>query len=61
MLDVLAEASQDEEGDSPEDEEEAAYREEVWNSGSPKNKWVPKERRTRYYDRQQQLELVLTA
>ncbi|CAK9262523.1 unnamed protein product [Sphagnum jensenii] len=51
MLDVLAEASQDEEGNSPEDEEEAADREEVRNSGSPKSKWVPKEGRTRYYDR----------
>jgi hypothetical protein len=61
MLDVLAETSQDEEGDSPEDEEEAADREEVRNSGSPKSKWVPKEGRTRYYDRQQQLELVLAA
>jgi hypothetical protein len=53
MLDVLAEASQDEEGDSPEDEEEFADREEVRNSGSPKSKWVPKEGRTRYYGRQQ--------
>ncbi|CAK9270648.1 unnamed protein product [Sphagnum jensenii] len=61
MLDVLAEASQDEEGDSLEDEEEAADRKEVRNSGSPKSKWVPKEGRTRYYDRQQQLELVLAS
>jgi hypothetical protein len=61
MLNVLAEASQDEEGDSPKDEEESANREEGRNSGSPKSKWVPKEGRTRYYDRQQQLELVLAA
>ncbi len=59
MLDVLSETSQ--EGNSPEDEEEAADKEEVRNSGSPKGKWVPKERRTKYYDRQQQLELVLAA
>jgi hypothetical protein len=52
MLDVLAEASQDEEGDSPGDKEEAADEEEVRNSGSPKSKWVLKEGRTRYYDRQ---------
>jgi hypothetical protein len=49
MLDVLAETSQ--EGNSPEDEEEAADREEVRNSGSPKSKWVSKEVKTRYYDR----------
>ncbi|CAK9225541.1 unnamed protein product [Sphagnum troendelagicum] len=61
MLDVLAEASQDEEGDSPEEEGKAADREEVQNSGSPKSKRVLKEGKTRYYDRQQQLELVLAA
>ncbi len=49
MLDVLAETSQ--EGNSPEDDEEAADREEVRNSGFPKSKWLPKEGRTRYYDR----------
>ncbi len=59
MLDVLAETSQ--EGASLEDEEEAADREEVRNSRSPKSKWVPKEGRTKYYNRQQQLELVLAA
>jgi hypothetical protein len=61
MLDVLAEASQDEEGGSPENEEEAADGEEVRNSGSPKSKRVLKEGRTRYYNRQQQLKLVLDA
>jgi hypothetical protein len=61
MLDVLAEASQDEEDDSPEEDVEAADSEEVQNSGSPKGKRVLKEGRARYYNRQQQLELVLAA
>jgi hypothetical protein len=59
MLDVLAEASPDEEGDSHEEDVEAVDSEEVRNSGSPKGKRVLKEGRARYYNRQQQLELVL--
>jgi hypothetical protein len=64
MLDVLAETSQDQEDNSPmEDMEdmEAADSEEVRNSGSPNGNRVLKEGRVRYYNKQQQLELVLAA
>jgi hypothetical protein len=59
MLDVLAETSQDEEDNSPVEDMEAADNEEVRNSRSPNGKRVLKEGRARYYNRQQQLELVL--
>ncbi len=61
MLDVLVEASQDEKDDSPEEDVEAADSEEVRNLRSPSCKRMLTEGKTRYYDRQQQLELVLAA
>ncbi|CAK9249642.1 unnamed protein product [Sphagnum jensenii] len=61
MLDVLIEISQEEEDDSPEEGAEARVEKEVRNSWSSKTKRVQKERKTIYYDRKQQLELVLTA
>jgi hypothetical protein len=60
MLDALAEASQDEEDDSFEEDVEAADNEEVRNSGSPKDKRVLTGK-PKYYSKQQQLELVLAA
>jgi hypothetical protein len=60
MLEVLAEASQDEEDDSPEEDVEAVDTEEFRNLGSPKGKRIQTER-PKYYCRQQQLELVLAA
>jgi hypothetical protein len=61
MLDVLIETSQDEEDDSPEKGAEVAVGEEIRNLESSKNKQVMKRGKTRYYDRKQQLELVLAA
>ncbi len=61
FLDVLTETSQEVEDDLPEEGAEAEVREEAWNSGSSKSKRVQKEGKTRYYDRKQQLELVLAA
>jgi hypothetical protein len=61
MLNVLAETSQDQEDNSPMEDMEAADSEEVRNSGSPNGKRVLKEGRVSYYNRQQQLELVLAA
>jgi hypothetical protein len=60
MIDVLAEASQDEEDDSPEEDVEVANSEEVRNSGSPSGKRMLMGK-PKYYSRQQQLELVLVA
>jgi hypothetical protein len=60
MLDVLAEASQDKEDDSFEEDVGATDSEEVRNSGSPKDKRVLTGK-PKYYSRQQQLELVLAA
>ncbi len=60
MLDALAEASQDEEDDSFEEDVEATDSEEVRNSGFPKDKRVLT-RKPKYYSGQQQLELVLAA
>jgi hypothetical protein len=59
MLDVLTETS--EEDDSLEEGAEAVVAEEAQNSGSSRSKRVVKEGKTRYYDRRQQLELVLAA
>ncbi|CAM5999720.1 unnamed protein product [Sphagnum balticum] len=53
--------SQEEEDDSFEEGAEAGVEEEARNSWSSKTKRVHKERKTRYYDRKQQLELVLAA
>jgi hypothetical protein len=61
MLDVLTETSPDEEDDSPEEEVEAADGKEIQNSEPSRGKQVLKGGRTRYYDRKQQLELVLAA
>jgi len=61
MLDVLTETSQDKEDDSLEEGAEATVAEEAQNSGSSRSKQVLKEGKTRYYDRRQQLELVLAA
>jgi len=61
VLDVLTETSQDEEDDSPKDGIGAAAKKEIKNPGSSKGKRVLRRGRTRYYDRKQQLELVLAA
>jgi hypothetical protein len=60
MIDVFAEASQDEEDDSLEEDVEATDSEEVRNLGSPKGKQVLMGK-PKYYSRQQQLKLVLAA
>jgi len=61
MLEVLTEASQDEEDDSPKDGDEATVGKEIRNSESSKRKQVLRRGKTKYYDRKQQLELVLAA
>jgi hypothetical protein len=61
MLDVLTETSPDEEDNSLEEGAEAAGGKEIRNSESFRSKQVLRGGRTRYYDRQQQLELVLAA
>jgi hypothetical protein len=61
MIDVLTEASQDEEDDSPEEGTQAVVGEEVQNPESSKSKQILRRGKTRYYDRKQQLELVLAA
>jgi hypothetical protein len=61
MLDVLIETSQDEEDNSPVEDVEVASNEEIRNLEPPDGKRALKEGRARYYNRQQQLELVLAA
>jgi hypothetical protein len=61
MLEVLTKASQDEEDDSPEGGNEATVGKEIRNSESSKRKQVLRRGKTKYYDRKQQLELVLVA
>jgi hypothetical protein len=61
MLDVLTKTSQDEEDDSLEEGAEAAVGKEIRNLDSSKNKQVMRKGKTGYYDRKQQLELVLVA
>jgi hypothetical protein len=61
MLEALTEASQDEEDDSPEDGDEATVGKEIRNSKSSKRKQVLRRGKTKYYDRKQQLELILAA
>jgi hypothetical protein len=51
MLEVLTEASQDEEDDSPEDGDEATVGKEIRNSKSSKRKQVLRRGKTKYYDR----------
>ncbi|CAK9862358.1 unnamed protein product [Sphagnum jensenii] len=51
----------DEEDDSPEEGSEAAGGNEIRNSGSSKGKQILRRGGARYYDRKQQLELVLAA
>jgi hypothetical protein len=61
MLEVLTKTSQEDKDDSPEEGAEVGVEEEARNLWSSKTKRVQKEKRTRYYDRKQQLELVLAA
>jgi len=61
MLDVMTEESQDEEDNSPVEDVEGADSKGDQNLRPPDGKRALKERRTQYYDRQQQLELVLAA
>jgi len=61
MLDVVTEESQDEEDNSPVEDVEGADSKGDQNSRPPDGKRALKERRTQYYYRQQQLELVLAA
>ncbi len=57
----MTEVSQDEEDNSPVEDVEGADSEGDQNLRPPDGKRALKERRAKYYDRQQQLELVLTA
>jgi len=57
MLEVLT----DEEGDSPEEGSEAAEDDEILHLESSRGKQIISRGRTRYYDKEQQLELVLAA
>jgi hypothetical protein len=61
MLDVMTEESQDEEDNSPVEDVEGANSKGDQNSRPFDGKRALKERRTQYYDRQQQLELMLIA
>ncbi len=61
MFDVVTEVSQGEEDNSPVEDVEGADSEGDQNSRPPVVKQALKERRAKYYDRQQQLELVLVA
>jgi hypothetical protein len=61
MLEVLTEASHDEEDDSPGNGDEATVGEEIRDSESSKRKQILRRGKTKYYDRKQQLELVLAA
>jgi hypothetical protein len=61
MLDVLTETSPDEEDDSLEEGAEVAGGKEIRNLESSRGKQVLRGGKTRYYDRQQQLEPVLAA
>jgi hypothetical protein len=51
MLEVLTEANQDEEDDSPKDGDEATVGKEIRNSESSKKKQVLRRGKTKYYDR----------
>jgi hypothetical protein len=61
MLDVITEINQDEETNSFMEDVEAADNEKNQNLGPVDGKQALKREITRYYDRQQQLELVLAA
>jgi hypothetical protein len=61
MLDVVTEINQDEETNSLMEDVEAVDNEENQNLGPADGKQALKREITRYYDRQQQLELVLAA
>jgi len=61
MLEVLTEASHDEKDDSPGDGDEATIGEEIRDSKSSKRKQILRRGKTKYYDRKQQLELILDA
>jgi hypothetical protein len=60
MLEVLIETSQDEGDDSPDDRDEG-IREEIRISESSRGKQVVEKRKTRYYDKKQQLDMILAA
>jgi hypothetical protein len=59
MFDVVTEENQDEKDNSPVEDVEGADSKGDQNLRPPDGKRALKERRTKYYDRQQQLELVL--
>jgi hypothetical protein len=61
MLEVLTEACHDEKDDSPGNGDEAIVGEEIRDSESSKRKQILRRGKTKYYDRKQQLELVLAA
>jgi hypothetical protein len=60
MLEVLTETSQDEGDDSPDDRDEG-IREEIRISESSKSKQVVEKGKTKYYDKKQQLDMILAA
>jgi hypothetical protein len=60
MMEVLTETSQDEEDDSPDDGEEAVEK-EIWSLESYRGKQVLRKRGTKYYDKKQQLDIILAA
>ncbi|CAK9200634.1 unnamed protein product [Sphagnum troendelagicum] len=61
MLEVLTDTSPNEGDDSPEEGPETTRGNEIRNSESSRGKQTVRRGRTRYYDRKQQLELVLAA
>ncbi len=60
MMEVLTETSQDEEDDSPDDGEEAVEK-EIRSSESYRGKRVLRNGGTKYYDKKQQLDIILAA
>jgi hypothetical protein len=60
MLEVLTETSQDEGDDSPDDRDEG-IREEIRISESSRGKRVVEKGKTRYYDKKQQLDMIMAA
>jgi hypothetical protein len=60
MMEVLTETSQDEEDDSTDDGEEAVKK-EIRSSESYRGKQVLRKGGTKYYDKKQQLDIILVA
>jgi hypothetical protein len=60
MMEVLIEMSQDEEDDPP-DEREEAVEQELRSSESYRGKQVLRKGGTKYYDKKQQLDIILAA